>query len=289
MKNMRIAAAALAVTGLCGLLSAPALAAGGTSQATPTLTAIRAAHHPGYDRLVFQFTGGLPTTRTVRYVPKVIADASGKVVPVSGSARMRVVFSAAAVGKSLNERAFDLPGVLQVVQAGNFESVLSYGVGVAKKEPVKLFTLTDPARVVIDIPTPYRTVTAQVFLADLHGFANGGKPVKAVSRLVITPALARGVMQRLFAGPTTTEAASGLRFVSSDATGFKNLTIRDQVARIQLTGGCNSHGSTLTIASEIMSTLKQFPSVRWVKILDPAGHTEHPNGHSDSIPTSLEP
>ena len=289
MNHRRIVATALAVTGFCGLLSAPALAAIGTSPAPPTLTSIRAAHHRGFDRLVFQFTGGLPAKRTVKYVPKVIADASGKVVPVSGAARMRVVFSAAAVGQNLNQRTFTLPGLLQVVQAGNFESVISYGVGVAKKEPVHLFALADPARVVIDVPTPYRTVAAQVFLADPHGFANGGKPVKAVSRLVIPPALARGVMQRLFAGPAPAEVAVGLTFVSSDATGFKNLTISGHVARIQLTGGCNSHGRTLTIASEIKSTLKQFPSVHWVKIYDPAGHTEHPNGHSDSIPTSLEP
>jgi hypothetical protein len=284
MKYMRIIAGPLAVAGCLGLLSAPALA-GGTSSAPPKLTSIRAVHHPGFDRLVFQFTGGLPGTRTVKYVPKVIADGSGKVVPVFGAARLLVVFSVAAVGQNLNERSFALPGLLQVVQAGNFESVVSYGVGVARKEPVHLFTLANPARVVIDIPTPYRTVTAQVFLADSHG----GKPVKAVSRPVIAPALALGAMQRLFAGPTPAEIAAGLAFVSSDATGFKNLAIRDHVARIQLTGGCNSHGSTLTIASEIRSTLKQFDGVRWVKIYDPAGHTEHPAGHSNSIPGCLEP
>jgi hypothetical protein len=40
---------------------------------------------------------------------------------------------------------------------------------------------------------------------------------------------------------------------------------------------------------EIMPTLKQFPSVHWVKIYDRYGHTERPSGHSDSIPLSLEP
>jgi hypothetical protein len=38
-----------------------------------------------------------------------------------------------------------------------------------------------------------------------------------------------------------------------------------------------------------MPTLKQFPSVRWVKIYDQNGRTERPFGHSDSIPFSLEP
>ena len=96
-------------------------------------------------------------------------------------------------------------------------------------------------------------------------------------------------MQRLFAGPTQAELARGLKFVSSGATGFKILSIRDGVARVQLLGKISSGGSTFTIASEIMPTLKQFRSVRWVKIYDRFGHTERPFGHSDSIPFSLEP
>ena len=86
-----------------------------------------------------------------------------------------------------------------------------------------------------------------------------------------------------------TEAASGLRFASSDATGFDHLSITDRVATVRLLGGCASHGSTYTVAGEIMATLKQFPSVGWVKILDPAGRTERPTGRVDSIPECLEP
>ncbi|MDP4510019.1 hypothetical protein [Nonomuraea turcica] len=50
-----------------------------------------------------------------------------------------------------------------------------------------------------------------------------------------------------------------------------------------------SAGSTFTIANLIRPTLKQFPSIKWVKIYDAAGHTERPTGPSDSIPQSLEP
>jgi len=38
-----------------------------------------------------------------------------------------------------------------------------------------------------------------------------------------------------------------------------------------------------------MPTLKQFPSIDYVKIYDPSGHTQQPTGHRDSIPVSLEP
>ena len=80
-------------------------------------------------------------------------------------------------------------------------------------------------------------------------------------------------MQRLFAGPAQGELASGLRFVSSGATGFKIMSIRGGVARVQLTGKLSSGGSTFTIANEIMPTLKQFPGVRWVKIYDQSGRS----------------
>jgi hypothetical protein len=77
--------------------------------------------------------------------------------------------------------------------------------------------------------------------------------------------------------------------VNSDATGFTNLTISNGIARVRLVGGANSHGSTLTIAKEIFPLLKQFPTVRWVKIYDQNGQTETPTGQSDSIPAGLEP
>ena len=96
-------------------------------------------------------------------------------------------------------------------------------------------------------------------------------------------------MQRLFAGPAQEEIAQRLRFVNSDATGFSNLSIVDGIARVRLTGGCSSHGSTFTVAGEIFPTLKQFSAVRWVKIYDPQGTTERPTGQTDSIPECLEP
>ena len=292
----------LSAIGLGGLLTSPAMASTTAGKASPpTLIAIRAAHHPGYDRLVFQFRGRLPAQRSVRYVSKVIADPSGKVVPVAGSARLLVRFFAATAKPALDKRAFAFPGLIELVNAGKFEDVLRYGIGVARKEPIHVFTLTDPNRLVIDLRTPYRTVPVRVYFIYPGNFA----PIKespnftcvafacAVIRPVIPATKATGAMQRLFAGPTPAESSvkfhgSGLEFISSDATGFKNLRIRDHVARVQLTGGCRDTGIP-GVADEIMPTLKQFRSVRWVKIYDPAGHTERPAGHSDSIPTCLEP
>ena len=300
MHKIRAAAVMLACTGFGGLLGMPAVTtalASTTAQTPPTtLVAIRAAHHPGYDRLVFEFRGRLPVQRSVRYVSQVIGDPSGRVVSVAGNAKLLVRFvalghnSRGQVTYGPLRRTYALPEVIQVANAGDFEAVLSFGVGVAKREPFHVFTLSSPSRVVIDVQTPFRTTNVRDFFLDSHHFATGTPPLtRAVTRPVIPPALAFGALQRLYAGPTQSELAAGLRFVSSKTTGFSRVTISDHVARVYLTGRCSSGGSTFTVANEITPTLKQFSSVRWVKIYSPSGHTERPNGHTDSIPACLEP
>ncbi|MBE1496372.1 hypothetical protein H4696_003472 [Amycolatopsis lexingtonensis] len=267
------------------------------AQNQATLVAIRAAHHTDHDRVVFEFDGPLPAEREVRYVPEVIGDPSGLPVPVVGQAFLQVRMAFAA-GHDDNgnptygapQRTYPLPNVIQVVNAGDFEGVLNFGIGLARQSPVRLSVLSNPSRVVIDIDTPFQTVPVQAYFLDVARFEAGTEPyTRAVARPVIPPATAYGALQRLFAGPTEAELGRRLAFVSSDATGFTGLTISDSIARVRLTGGCSSHGSTFSIAEEIMRTLKQFPSVRWVKIYDPAGQTERPDGYVDSIPECLEP
>ncbi|MFC3890815.1 hypothetical protein ACFOWZ_04965 [Lentzea rhizosphaerae] len=284
-------------------LIACVVAIGGTTpaavaaQQTSTLVAVRAAHHPDYDRVVFEFTGPVPAQRDVGYVPELIGDPSGLPVPVAGDAILQVRMTPARghddngnVTYGPTRRTYALPNVIQVVNSGDFEGVLTFGIGLAQRTGVTVFTLTNPSRVVVDIATPFRTVPVNVHFLDLYRFEQGVEPyTRAVSRQVIPPATARGALQRLFAGPTQEEIAQRLRFVNSDAIGFTDLSIVDGVARVRLTGGCSSHGSTFTVAGEIFPTLKQFSSVRWVKIYDPQGRTEQPTGQSDSIPECLEP
>ena len=272
-------------------------AAATTAPAIPTLIQVSAAHHYGYDQLVFRFRGGVPAKYSARYVSQVIRDASGLPVKVVGSALLQVRFTPAAghnekgiVTYGATQRTYALPEIIQVVNSGDFESVLSFGAGLARNAPFHMYAQPRLGRVVLDVRAPYRTVPVRDYFLNTHQFATGKAPyTTAVYRPVTGPATAFGAMQRLFAGPTQTELARGLKFVSSGATGFKILSIRDGVARVQLLGKIGSGGSTFTIANEIMPTLKQFPSVRWVKIYDRFGHTERPFGHSDSIPFSLEP
>lgn len=286
---LAIAAAALAASAVA--VSAPA-----TTTTTPTLNAIRAAHHPGFDRVVFQFAGAVPSRRNLRYVARLLADPSGAPVPIAGRAILQVSFSPASghdsAGHATTARrmTFALPNVMAVVRSGDFESVLSFGIGLAQRGSIHAFTLTRPSRVVIDIATPSRTVTKRVFFFNTRRFAANTPPfLTAVQRPVLAITPAGGLMDRLFAGPIPSEAARGLKLLSSRATGFTGLSIVSGVAKLRLTGGCSSGGSTESIAQEITATLKQLSTVRFVKIYDPAGHTERPSGARDSIPTCLEP
>jgi len=300
MFRVRTAVVMLTLAGFSAgtLMTATAGAAAATrAPVTPALVQVTAQHYSGYDTLVFQFRGGVPAKYSARYVSKVTADPSGLPVNVVGSALLRVTFSSAA-GHNANgvvtygpaQRTYAMPELIQVVKAGDFESVLSFGVGVAKAEPFRIYALPRAGQVVLQIQAPSRTVPVRDYFLNTHQYATGRGPLtQAVSRSVIPPATAFGALQRLFAGPTQAEQARGLKFASSGATGFKILSISGGVARVQLTGKLSSGGSTFTIANEIMPTLKQFPSVHWVKIYDQNGRTERPSGHSDSIPFSLEP
>ncbi len=291
-------ACAIVAAGVLVLSVAVGAASGATATgaAVSRLVAIRAAHHSGFDRVVFEFAGAPPSRRNVRYVNRLIADASGLPVAIAGRAVLEASFAPATArdrtgGTTVPDRvAFALPNVMTTVRAGDFESVLSYGIGLAKRTPFHISTLTHPSRVVIEISTPFRTVLKRVYFENVPRFNAGTSPyVTPVLRPVLPSAPATAVMDRMFAGPTEAESASGLRLERSRARSFAGLLITQPIARVRLTGGCSSRGSTFTIADEIYPTLKQFATVDFVKIYDPSGHTERPTGRSDSIPFCLEP
>ncbi len=150
-----LAVGALALTG-AGVASAAASPAAAPS--VPILTGVRAAHHTGYDRIVFDFTGGRPTSRKAAYVAKLIADPSGKVIPIKGKAILRIAFTPAAAHNSKGQPTsptsitFGLPEIKQAKKAGDFEGYVSYGIGLAKHEPYTVHVLT--GRVYLDIRTP---------------------------------------------------------------------------------------------------------------------------------------
>ena len=156
---MRLVRTLLLTVCLAGLVLAFAAAPAG-AQSASTLVAVRAGRHPGFDRVVFEFRGGVPATHRVRYVDQLTEDPSGKPVALAGGANLEVVFQGANAhddqGRpTVSPRRF-APGftaLKEVAQTGDFEAVVSYGLGVDRQRPFKVSTLSGPSRLVIDVQT----------------------------------------------------------------------------------------------------------------------------------------
>ena len=290
MATPRRTLAALPVLGLLLLALAPAPSATAAAAAPPVplpvLTSVTARHVGDVDRVVFAFTGGAPASVYASWEDTLVHDGSGLPVRVAGVKVLTVSMNGAVGhdqgGATARARtAFALPNVITAVGAGDFEGTVSFGLGVQKQTSYRIRTVKD--RVVVEVGAAFPTSTRKIWLVDRNA------DVVPVLRPAPAAAPATAVLHSLFAGPTPAERASGLRLVRSRAWGFDHLGIADGVARVRLTRGCHSGGSTVTVASEITPTLKQFPSVDWVKIYGPGGRTESPTGASDSIPLCLEP
>ncbi len=302
---MRIPRFALVMSVATALIAGPATATNLPGAATPTaapsvpqLVAVRAASHDGYDRVVWEFKGGLPAHRDIEYVDQLVGLGSGLPIRIAGEAILSINMYEAN-GHDVDTRrstspsrlVVGLPNVIEIVRSGDYEAHVGYGVGLAKRQDYTVFTLRNPSRVVLDIRKDYTQATRKVTFLDQERYNAGTEPyTRSVRRVVPAYTPASAVMHQLFAGPTPAERALGLRTVRSRATDFDRLRISPWgVAHIRLLGGCDSGGSTFTVADLITPTLKQFASVDYVKIYDRFGDTGSPSGPTDSIPECLEP
>lgn len=292
-------ALAVATVGLALPLLSPAMPATATPSharvVLPTLTSVNAQDVGKLDRVTFGFTNGLPADVLVDWVDTLHHDGSGLPVRVAGVKVLMVVFNGATAhdqnGATTRTRtAYALPNVITSVGAGDFEGTVTFGLGVQKRTSYTVTKLQNPDRVVVDVRAGFPTTTRKVWLVDSNAVGTGNAPYFVPrQRPIRSDAPAAAALHALFAGPLPSERAAGLRLVRSQAWGFADLQIAGLFARVRLTRGCNSGGSTITVAGSIAPTLRQFPTVDWVKIYDPGGSTEQPTGQVDSIPTCLEP
>lgn len=123
--------------------------------ARTALTAVRVAAHDSYDRVVFEFAGALPGY-TVLSQPTAtfIKDPSGLPAGLAGSAGLRVVMTPANSYPSYRgpvHLAPELAAVREAEQIGDFEAVNSWGIGLSRSTCMRVFTLSQPSRLVIDI------------------------------------------------------------------------------------------------------------------------------------------
>jgi hypothetical protein len=107
----------------------------------------------------------VPTIRRAEYVDRpILADASGMEVPVAGGAVLQLVLGGASAfdaegnppqpsytGPTRIEA--NLPSIIEVVETGDFESVLSFAIGVRDGAAGGTAqVLTGPTRVIVDVP-----------------------------------------------------------------------------------------------------------------------------------------
>jgi hypothetical protein len=129
---------------------------GGSSGVAATLTNIRAASHAGdgYDRVVFDFTGGIPSWNVTRQESSTfVRDASGQNVTLEGNAGLKLVLLGTDVAGSVSsDQQPRLTSIREIAQVGNFEHQLTYAIGLSSSQCVRVFQLTN-SRLVIDVAT----------------------------------------------------------------------------------------------------------------------------------------
>lgn len=116
----------------------------------PALVQISVGYHPGehgqlpYNRMSFTFTRAFPSYH-FEWASQLVSDASGKVVPLAGTDVLKVVFDQAQAHStdgtrstivSQPDRPIGYPSMTDFAQAGDYEGVLTYGIGATRAVPL---------------------------------------------------------------------------------------------------------------------------------------------------------
>jgi hypothetical protein len=143
---------------------------GGSEGTSVKLVDVRVGTHDGYDRIVFEFAPPQPPSPadtlprfTITGVDEVTQDGSGNPVRVDGQALYSLVMhGASGVDLSGSEvvqtyagpREFKpgFPVLTELEHAGDFENVLSWGIGLKAPRCIEAVKLSAPLRLVLDIP-----------------------------------------------------------------------------------------------------------------------------------------
>jgi hypothetical protein len=122
------------------------------------LSAASVGCHKRFDRFVVRVAAVTPAAYRARYVKKIVSDGSGNTVQLLGTKRLRVLFPTARAhresdGAPLVARTLTpkCPNLRQVKLAGDFEGVVTFGLGLRAKNGFRVFRLTGPDRVVVDV------------------------------------------------------------------------------------------------------------------------------------------
>ncbi|MGH3971947.1 MAG: AMIN-like domain-containing (lipo)protein [Pseudonocardiaceae bacterium] len=137
----------------------PAQSAQPPAPGIPVFTGIRTGAHPGFDRIVLDFSGPRPQVNS-RFVDELIQDGSGEIEWLTGAAFAEIQATPARAHDDAGRSSYpgprkfrtrDLANVMAIAITGDYEAYLTIGVGMRKQTWIKVHTLTGPTRVVIDV------------------------------------------------------------------------------------------------------------------------------------------
>ena len=128
-------------------------ASGGKTGVANTITA-RVGSQQSYDRFVLQFDPIVPTY-TVKRQPKPVfpLGASGQNATLSGTTGVLVTVHSATGTTFTGSTDIVRPDnkvLVEAKQTQDFEGYVSWGLGLTKASCMRVFTLQDPARLVVD-------------------------------------------------------------------------------------------------------------------------------------------
>jgi hypothetical protein len=130
------------------------------SVARPVLRHVETATaSPGYDRVVFEFTGDSVPGYRVEYTTKPVQRCgSGDPVTVAGTRRLIVRFEPAqahdehvSLAPGERHRTPGLPAVRELTLICDFEGQVAWVLGITAPAAYRVSELTGPARLVLDV------------------------------------------------------------------------------------------------------------------------------------------
>jgi hypothetical protein len=133
--------------------------AAGGSAGSVGVTAVRVGEQPDFDRFVLQFDSNVPQYSVKRQAKPVFTQgANGQTITLSGTYGVLIVLHSTSESATYSGPT-DFPHsdfvVLKEARlTQDFEGTVSWGLGLGSAACMRVFSLPDPARLVVDFQTP---------------------------------------------------------------------------------------------------------------------------------------
>lgn len=121
---------------------------------------VRIGKHDGFDRIVFEFTGGIPQFSVTPMSPPFHQDGSGNPLTVNGDAFVQILMIGGTKLSQVGGLTYTGPrdfkpaefeALVHLTEGGDFEAVSTWYAGMRGDACFRVLTLSAPARLVIDL------------------------------------------------------------------------------------------------------------------------------------------